>query len=73
MNELELKNGDMYYLDSREVAEMLSKSHADIIRYIEGRGKHIGIIKVLTDANVATVDYFIESTYIDEKNEIRKY
>lgn len=72
MNELEVKKKEVIYVDSREVAEMLGKSHADILRDIQGSGKNLGIIPILTDANLAVVDYFTESSYSDAKGETRK-
>ena len=72
MRELEVKKKEVIYVDSREVAEMLGKSHADILRDIQGSGKNLGIIPILTDANLAVVDYFTESSYSDAKGETRK-
>lgn len=61
-------------IDSREVAEMIGKTHAELLKEIEGRKdkKGIGIIPVLTKGNFHLVDYFIESTYKDAKGENRK-
>ena len=61
-------------IDSREVAEMLGKTHAELLKEINGRKdkKGVGIIPVLTKGNFHLVDYFIESTYKDAKGEIRK-
>lgn len=59
-------------IDSREVAEMMGKTHSDLLKSIQGSGKNLGIIPVLTKGNFHLVDYFIESTYIDTKGEVRK-
>ena len=50
-------------IDSREVAEMMGRSHADIMKMIQGSGKNLGIIPVLEKGNFPVSDYFIESTY----------
>ena len=47
-------------IDSREVAEMMGKTHGDILKMIQGSGKNLGIIPVLTKGNFHVVDYFIE-------------
>ena len=68
------KGETVYTIDSREVAEMLGKTHAELLKEIDGRKdkKGVGIIPVLTKGNFHLVDYFIESTYKDVKGEIRK-
>lgn len=59
-------------IDSREVAEMLGKEHSYVLEMIQGRKGKLGIIPVLTNANLAVVNYFIESNYKDAKGEERK-
>lgn len=71
MNELLVK-GESKTIDSREVAEMMEKTHGDLLKDIQGSGKNLGIIPVLTKGNFPVVDYFIESSYIDGKGETRK-
>lgn len=34
-------------IDSREVAEMMGRSHSDMMKMIQGSGKNLGIIPVL--------------------------
>lgn len=63
---------EMYVIDSREVAEMMGKTHSYILEMIQGRKGKLGIIPILTNANLAVVDYFIESNYKDVKGEERK-
>jgi anti-repressor protein len=65
MNNLQVP-GNGKTLDSREVAEMVGKDHAHLMRDIKG---YIGII----DPNpiLDSADYFIESTYIDSQNQAR--
>lgn len=62
-------------LDSREVAEMMGKSHGDLLREIDGSkdGKTVGIIPVLEKANFALSKYFIESTYKSGTREYKCY
>lgn len=56
-------------IDSREVAEMMGRSHSDIMKMIQGSGKNLGIIPVLEKGNFHVSDYFIESTYkVDGNN-----
>lgn len=72
MNELEVKKKEVIYIDSREVAEMLGKSHADILRDIQGSGKNLGIIPILLNANLVVSDYFTESSYKDSSGKSNK-
>ena len=62
---------EVYVIDSREVAEMMGKTHAEIIQYLEGlnykdgRVKITGIIPTLVAGDIQVNNYFIESTYND--------
>ena len=58
-------------IDSREVAEMMGRTHSDIMKMIQGSGKNLGIIPTLTKGNFHVVDYFVESSYKDSKGEER--
>ncbi|MFF2528551.1 ORF6C domain-containing protein [Brevibacillus sp. NPDC058079] len=58
------QNGQLL-IDSREVAEMVSVRHADLLEKIDGYIKH------LTNGNFRSLDYFIGSTYKDGKGESR--
>lgn len=60
MNELEQK-----YLSSMEVAEMVEKNHADLMRDIRRYAEY------LNESNFALVDFFRENTYKDAKGETR--
>lgn len=71
MQEIQVLNNSKT-LDSREVAEMLGKSHGDLLKDIQGSGKNLGIIPTLTKGKIPVVDYFIESSYKDAKGENRK-
>lgn len=52
-------------ITSMEVAEMVGKQHKEMLRDIRK------YITVLTGANLRSLDFFIPSEYIDQKNEIR--
>ena len=54
-------------LDSREVAEMVDKRHANLIRDIEN---YISVIS--TNSDLSSLDFFIEANYKDKKGETRK-
>ena len=60
MNELTVfnRNGQLY-TDSRDVAKMVGKDHAHLMRDIK---KYVG---VLTQSKIGFSDFFIESTYKD--------
>lgn len=52
-------------ISSREVAEMMEKSHADVLTMIHGKADRKGIIQVLTRFQIDVSEYFIESSYTD--------
>lgn len=66
MNELTVfeENGKLF-TDSREVANMIESRHGDLLEKISGYIKH------LTDGDFRSLDYFIESSYLDAKGEER--
>lgn len=53
-------------IDSREVAKMIGKRHANLMRDIRN---YIDIIS--TNSKLSSLDFFIENTYKDGKGEIR--
>ena len=58
---------EIFIIDSREVAEMLGKTHNTLLREI------IGIIQTLEQVgSIQVTNYFIESSYKDVKGEERK-
>lgn len=61
-------------ISSLEVAEMLGKRHADLLREIDGSkdGKTVGIVPTLLNANFALSDYFIETSYKDASGKSNK-
>lgn len=66
MNDLTVfeQNGQLL-TDSREVAMMVEKPHGDLMKSIRGYCKH------LNEGKISSVDFFIESSYTDEKGEER--
>ena len=67
MNNLELLVvDDKLVVDSRQVAELTGKKHFHLLRDIE---KYIRVIS--TNHNMDWLDFFIETTYKDEKGETR--
>ena len=54
-------------IDSRDVAKMVGKSHAHLMRDIRDY-----IDDILTDPKLDSLDFFIESSYKDAKGEARK-
>ena len=61
-------------IDSREVADMLGKSHSALMKDINGSkdGKSIGIIPTLLKSNFDLSKYFIESSYKDASGKTNK-
>lgn len=58
----------MDVVDSRAVAEMVGKNHRDLMRSIHS---YVNIMENNNERNFAPVDFFIESTYLDGKGEVR--
>ncbi len=54
-------------IDSRDIAKMIGKSHAHLMRDIRDY-----IDDILTDPKLDSLDFFIESSYKDAKGEVRK-
>lgn len=70
----ELTKDEIQTIDSREVAEMMDKSHGALMTDIQGRkdGKGVGVIPVLLKGNFRLSEYFIESTYKDASGKPNK-
>lgn len=64
-----MNNLQVLFLDSREVAKMLSKRHADLLRDIATYSQYLSDFN---ERNFALVDFFQESSYQDSKGETRK-
>lgn len=66
MNNLTIVNKEGQLVsDSREVAQMIGKHHAHLLRDIKG------YIEILNQSKIGFVDFFIESSYQDSKGETR--
>ena len=63
---------EIYVIDSREVAEMMGRTHSDIMKMIQGSGKNLGIIPVLLKGNFHVSEYFIESSFKDTRGKSNK-
>ena len=68
------RDNQLATIDSREVAEMLDKSHSALMKDINGskNGKTIGIIPTLLKSNFDLSNYFIESSYKDSSGKTNK-
>lgn len=67
MNKLTIVNQNgTFVVESREVAEMVSKNHQHLLRDVRG------YVEVLEDSpNLDSQDFFIESTYLNSQNKIQ--
>ena len=56
---------EIFVIDSREVAEMMGKTHSALLKDLQGSkdGKSIGIIPTLEKSNFDLSNYFVESSY----------
>jgi len=66
LNKLQIinKNG-VEVVDSREVAEMIGKQHAHLMRDIKGYAEVLGNS---TESNFGLSDFFIPNTYMDSNS-----
>lgn len=61
-----IEQNNEFYVDSREVAEMVGKRHDNLVRDIKG------YIKILEDSSkLSSHNFFEESTYINSQNKIQ--
>lgn len=60
-------------IDSREVAKMLNKGHAELLRDIDGRDNYVGIIPTLEKGGIRVANYFIKSSYKSGTREYKCY
>ena len=67
MNFKLIHKDNVFYADSRQVAELVDKRHSDLCRDI---AKYADIVS--TNAELRSLDFFIESSYVDRKGETRK-
>ena len=61
---LNLSNNELT-IDSIEVAKMMNKRHSEVLEYINGSNKVVGIIPTLLNGGLCSANYFIESNYKD--------
>ena len=54
-----------------DIAEMLEVRHSDILAKLNGNKRSKGIIKVLSERNIPSADFFQESSYTDEQGKER--
>lgn len=71
-NLIKIDNKEMLVVDSREVAEMMGKRHSEILEYINGSNKIVGIIPTLLNGGICSDNYFIESSYKDKSGKSNK-
>lgn len=70
--------GTVQTIPSYEVADMMDRPHAKVLKMLEGetykdgRTKVVGIIPTLTEARTRVSDYFIQSTYKDASGKTNK-
>ena len=66
---------EVYVIDSREVAEMMGKTHGALLKDLQGSkdGKSIGIIPTLEKSNFDLSNYFVESSYKAGTKEYKCY
>ena len=62
MNLQIIKHNNILMVDSREVAEMVDKEHAHLLRDIQG------YMDILGESNFGLSDFFIESVYLSSQN-----
>ena len=65
MQTITMEGKEIPVIDSREVAEMIGKTHSALLKDLQGTkdGKSIGIIPTLEKSNFDLSNYFIESSY----------
>ena len=69
MNELTIiDRSGVDVVDSREVAEVIGKQHAHLMRDIKN---YCDILEKTNESKIGLVDFFIPSTYTDGKGESR--
>ena len=66
---------EIFVIDSREVAEMMGKTHSALLKDLQGSkdGKSIGIIPTLESEGLDCQKYFIPSTYKAGTREYKCY
>jgi phage regulator Rha-like protein len=68
MNDIQIsENKEELTLTTIDIADMMEMPHWQILRKLEGTKKFKGIIQILNDNKIVVVDYFIKSSYTDDK------
>lgn len=62
-----IEQNNEFYVDSREVAEMVGKRHDHLVRDIDN---YLGVI--LQNPNLGAADFFVESSYTSNNNNMYK-
>ena len=75
MQTITMEGKEIPVIDSREVAEMIGKTHSALLKDLQGTkdGKSIGIIPTLEKSNFDLSNYFIESSYKAGTRECKYY
>ena len=75
MQTITMEGKEIPVIDSREVAEMIGKTHSALLKDLQGTkdGKSIGIIPTLEKSNFDLSNYFIESSYKAGTREYKYY
>lgn len=71
MNNLEVKTIEdkiVKTINSREVAEMVSMRHSDLLEKIGGSKKVKGYVDILENGKFRSQDFFIKDSYKSERN-----
>ncbi|CAI6301626.1 Rha family transcriptional regulator [Bacillus subtilis] len=63
-----IETNGQYLIDSRDVAEYIDKRHDHLLRDIK---KYIDVIS--TNPNLGSLDFFVPSTYQDNKGQVRPH
>ncbi|WP_336804312.1 Rha family transcriptional regulator [Bacillus subtilis] len=63
-----IETNGQYLIDSRDVAEYIDKRHDHLLRDIK---KYIDAIS--TNPNLGALDFFVPSTYLDNKGQVRPH
>lgn len=63
-----IETNGQYLIDSRDVAEYIDKRHDHLLRDIK---KYIDVIS--TNPNLGALDFFVPSTYQDNKGQVRPH
>lgn len=66
------KSSDELKITTLEIADMMDMPHKSIIRKLEGSPDRKGYLKILTEHQMGTSEYFKETTYKDATGKVNK-